>query len=401
VVQRRPPLAITPVKQQEQLEAVCDKCRAEGRFAFDTEFVMEDRFETEVCLIQIASRDSVAIIDPYLDLDLGSVWGLVVDRDVQTVVHAGQEDLALCVQHTGKTPHNVFDVQIAAGFTDQSYPLSLQKLVQTTLHVQLHKSRTLTDWRKRPLSAEQTRYAAEDVAYLLEARERLHNELERRDRLAWAREEFDRFEELSLYRRAEEEKLLRLKGSGALKGRQLAVVRELLEWREALAKRFNRPVRTVLKDHLLVEIARLELDSFQAVRDLRGLNLGDRHVHSLCRAVKKAVKTPREKWPTLAPRESESSKDAPVIALATAVIRGYCLEAGVAYGLVASKRSILELVNHVAKGRPANRKEIELLNGWRGQAVGAMLEDVLSGRSVITIEARDRERFVRVAKGDR
>lgn len=399
--QRRQPPEIDEIRQQRQIDAVCQRCRDEGRFAFDTEFVMEDRFETELCLLQIATGDSVSIIDPYLELDLGPIWDLVSDPTVETVVHAGQEDLALCVQHTGQAPRRIYDVQIAAGFADQSYPLSLQKLVQTTLHIRLHKSRTLTDWRKRPLSQEQIRYAAEDVAYLLPASKKLHEELVRRNRLDWAGEEFAGFEDVSLYRKAEQEKLLRIKGSGALQGRQLAIVRELLEWREALAKRFNRPVRIVLKDHLLVEIARLELCSFQGVRDLRGLNLSDKHVQSLCRAVGKAMRLPREQWPTLAPRESESAKDAPVIALITAVIRGYCLENGVAYGLVASKRSIFELVSHLAKNRPPGREDVELLNGWRGQAVGAMLEDVLSGRRVIQIEACGRERLVRIVKDSR
>jgi ribonuclease D len=351
--------------------------------------------------LQVATSDAVSIIDPYLELDLRPVWSLVSDAAVETVVHAGQEDLALCVQHTGEAPRRIYDVQIAAGFADQSYPLSLQKLVQTTLHIRLHKSRTLTDWRKRPLSEEQVRYAAEDVAYLLPVSDKLHEALVQRNRLEWAREEFARFEDVSLYRQAEEEKLLRLKGSGALEGRQLAIVRELLEWREGLAKRFNRPVRTVLKDHLLIEIARLELNSFRAVRDLRGLNLGDRHVQSLCRAVSKAMRTPRQQWPTLLPRESESAKDAPVVALVTAVIRSYCLQHGVAYGLVASKRSILELVNHFAKNRPPGRENVELLNGWRGQAVGAILEDVLSGRRLIQIQAHDRDRLVRVLDGER
>ncbi len=401
MAQRRSPPEINEIGQQRQLDALCHRCREEGRFAFDTEFVMEDRFETELCLLQIATSDSVSIIDPYLGLDLRPIWGLVSDASVETVVHAGQEDLALCVQHTGEAPRRICDVQIAAGFADQSYPLSLQKLVQTTLHVRLHKSRTLTDWRKRPLSEEQIRYAAEDVAYLLPVAEKLHQELVRRNRLEWAREEYVRFEDVSVYRRADEEKLLRLKGSGALKGRQLAIVRELLEWREALAKRFNRPVRAVLKDHLLVEIARLELHSFRAVRDLRGLNLGDKHVQSLCRAVGKAMRMPRQEWPTLTPRESESAKDAPVIALVTAVIRSYCLQHGVAYGLVASKRSILELVNHFAKDRPPKREDAELLHGWRGQAIGAILEDVLSGRRLIQVHARNRERLVRVLNGER
>ena len=118
------------VERQTELDDLARRCRAAERFAFDTEFVMEDRFEAEVCLVQVATKDDVAIVDPLLDLDLSALWALVADPTVETVVHAGQEDLGLCVQHTGATPRAVFDVQIAAGLAGYDYPLSLQKLVQ-------------------------------------------------------------------------------------------------------------------------------------------------------------------------------------------------------------------------------------------------------------------------------
>lgn len=383
---RQPSNDIIAVEGQAQLEEVCRECRALGQFAFDTEFVMEDRFEPEVCLIQIAAGPVVAIVDPFLDLNLRPVWDLVSDAHVETVVHAGQEDLAFCVQHTGQVPRGAYDVQIAAGLAGYDYPLNLQKLVQNTLHVRLHKSKTLTDWRRRPLSPEQVRYGAEDVCHLLQVREKLDQRLSQRNRLPWVREEFERFEQMPLYRRAEEDKLLRVKGSGSLKGRQLAVVREVLAWRETAAERLNRPVRAVLKDHLLVEIAKLELCSAGEIRDLRGLNLSDRLVRALCEVVVDALNTPREQWPALRPRDTETPKESALIALATAVIRGYCLEHGIAYSLLASQKSIRELVRHCTKGRPANRADVSLLNGWRGQTVGAVLEELLAGRRSVHVE---------------
>lgn len=387
---------IITVDRQAQIDEICHTCRAEGRFAFDTEFVMEDRFEPEVCLIQIATEASLAIVDPFLELNLQPVWELACDAQVETVVHAGQEDLALCVLHTGKVPNRVYDVQIAAGLAGFDYPLSLQKLIQTTLHMRLHKSKTLTDWRKRPLTAAQISYGAEDVCHLLEVRRILHERLSQRNRLAWAQEEFSRFERMSLYRRAEEEKLTRLKGSGALKGRQLAVVRELLAWREEAAERLNRPLRAVLKDHLLVEIAKLELCTFEEIRDLRGLNLSDKLVRSLGQVVAEALKTPREKWPTPPPRDTETPKEGALTALVTAVIRSYCFEHDVSYGLAASKKSIHELIRHCTKGRPASRADVDLLNGWRGKAVGTMLEELLSGRRTIHVDPAEGDCRIRV-----
>ncbi len=396
-MRRRPPSPyVTTIKRQTQIEEVCGECRAQGRFAFDTEFIMEDRFEPEVCLVQIATESSVAVIDPFLDLDLRPVWELVCDEQVETVVHAGQEDLGLCVQHAGKAPRRIYDVQMAAGFAGYDYPLSLQRLVQATLHFSLHKSKTLTDWRKRPLAPEQIQYGAEDVCYLLAVRQKLHERLSKWDRLDWLREEFSQLENISLYRQAEEEKLLRVKGAGALKGRQLAVVRELLEWREAAAKGLNRPARAMLRDHLLVQIAKLELHSFDEIRALRGINLSDRHVRALCRVVEKALKIPSERWPTPTPRETETPKEQALISLATAVIRGYCLEHEMAYGLAASKKSIRELIGHCTRAHPPDRGDVELLNGWRGRTVGAMLEELLAGRRAIRVESLQGERLIRL-----
>jgi ribonuclease D len=389
---------IVSVTNQEQVDEICRAARRDGRFAFDTEFVMEDRFEPEVCLIQIATEDGVALIDPFLRIDLAPVWALVGDEQVETVVHAGQEDLGLSVQHGGQAPRRVYDVQVAAGLAGYDYPLSLQKLVQATLHIRLHKAKTLTDWRRRPLSSSQISYGAEDVCHLLAVRRKLHERLEKRNRVDWAREEFARFEDLALYRRATEEKLIRLKGAGALNGRQLAIVHELLVWREALAERLNRPIRAVLKDHLLVEIARLELRSFREIRDLRGLNLADRDVRALGQVVEMALRMPSEQWPVPAPRQIETPREAALTALTTAVIRGYCLEHDIAYSLAASKRTIQELVRHFTKGRPSDRGEVELLNGWRGQTVGAILEDVLAGRRDVRIESVDGAPLVRVSK---
>lgn len=361
---------------------------------------MEDRFEAEVCLVQIATQSSVAVIDPFLDLDLRPIWQLVCDDRVETVVHAGQEDLGLCVQHTGKAPRRIYDVQIAAGFAGHDYPLSLQRLVQVTLHIRLHKSKTLTDWRKRPLAPGQIKYGAEDVCYLLAVREKLHERLSKWDRLDWLREELSQLEDTSLYRQTEEEKLLRVKGAGALKGRQLAVVRELLGWREAVAKGLNRPARVMLKDHLLVQIAKLELCSFDEIRALRGINLSDRNVRALCRVVERALKAPSDRWPTPTPRETETPKEAALISLATAVIRGYCLEHEMAYGLAASKRSIRELIGYCTGGRPPDRADVGLLNGWRGRTVGAMLEELLAGRRAIRVESLQGERLIRLVSFD-
>ena len=397
MARRTSPPEPTLIKRQTQIKDLCARCGEEERFAFDTEFVMEDRYESDICLIQIATKQQVWIIDPFLGLDLSGIWGLVADGQIETVVHAGQEDLALSVQHCGRVPRRIFDAQIAAGLVGLDYPMSLQRLVQATLHVRIHKSKTLTDWRRRPLTASQISYGAEDVVHLLGVHETLCDRLTKLARLDWATEEFQRFEDMTFYRRAEEDKITRVKGAGALTGRQLAIVHELLGWRESFAQRVNRPVRTVLKDHLLVEIAKHAMTEFAEIRSLRGLNLGDRDVHALCRVVKKALAIPSEDWPTPRPREHETPREASLVALITAVIRGYCLENELAYALAATQKAIKGLVR--ARDGRAGRSDndVELLSGWRGQSLGKVVDDVLAGRRAVRINWNNGEPIVGVS----
>jgi ribonuclease D len=397
-VQKKPTEPVI-IDEPAGVRRLCDEIAAAGTFAFDTEFVMEDRFEPELCLVQIATPDTVAIIDPLAGLDLAGVWALVCDPSVETVVHAGQEDFGLCAQQCGKAPRNIFDVQIAAGLISPDYPLSLQKLTQSTLHVRLHKSKTLTDWRRRPLTTAQIRYAADDVCHLLAIRRIIGTRLSKLRRTEWATEEFQAFEDLALYDRVEEDKLRRLKGSGSLGSRQLSVLRELLRWREKLAETRNRPARTVVRDHLLIEIAKLELTVPREVQDLRGVSVSEKDLKNLCRAVRAGLDTPEDQWPARTPRDNESAGEAALSALLSAVLQSYCLREQIAYGLAATKKSIQQLIKHRAGEQRGKTAEVDLLHGWRGKAVGKMLDDILAGKRLLKVGTANGQPAVEVVPG--
>lgn len=374
------------IDEQRDIDEVCSRCREEGRFAFDTEFVMEDRFEPEVCLVQVAHSGGSFLIDPLSGLDPSPVWSIVANPAVETIVHAGQEDLAIAFRATQAIPRNTFDLQIAAGMVGPDYPVSLQKLVQSFLHIRLHKSKTLTDWRKRPLTQGQLRYAAEDVAHLLEIRDRIAKSLDKLGRSHWAAEEMKKFEEPTLYVRAEEDKVLRLKGAGSLEPRELSVLQELVRWREEVGEQVNRPVRTVVKDYLLVEIARVGITKPSEVRDLRGVNVAERHLKSLCEAVERGMRRPKVDWPKPVRRHVETPREAALTAFLTAVIRDFATEQNIAYGLLATKKSIQQLIARAGGPSHNSDEPVDLLQGWRGEAVGKLLEDLLAGQVGIFID---------------
>lgn len=382
----RSKIQLVAVERQDQVDEVCAQCRRHGRFAYDTEFVMEDCFESEVCLIQIATESSVAIIDPLLDLDIQGIWELVCDTHVETVVHAGQEDLNLGARHTGRPPRRIFDLQIAAGLVGFDYPISLQRLVQSIRHVRLHKSKTLTDWRRRPLTSAQVHYGAEDVAHLLALHDELKTRLQALKRTAWAAEEFAACEHASLYNPTRVDRVARLKGTASFKGQQLATVGELVAWREALARKLNRPARVILRDHLVVEIAKHAIKDVRELRELRGMNLSGAHARALCGVVDASLHIPESKWPAVRIQEFETPREATLVSLSTAVVRSFCLDNNLAYSLAATQKSIRELVRHCTGSQSCDRNGIKLLSGWRSKAVGEMLEKVLAGRGTIHVE---------------
>ncbi|MHC4236427.1 MAG: ribonuclease D, partial [Planctomycetota bacterium] len=381
-----------------QLHSLCDRLAQAGCFAFDTEFIMEAAYQSIVCLIQTATHSEVTLIDPLSGLNTEPFWDLVTDPSVEVVLHAAAEDLALCQQVTGKTPANVFDVQVAAGLVSRDYPLSLGRLVQSMLGVRLHKTQTLTDWRRRPLTDAQRMYAVEDVAYLPAIHRLLVERLQEDDRLDWAREEFARFESPATYEPPKQDRLRRLKGTGSLDRRGLAVASELLEVRDRLAQEYNRPARAVLRDHLLIEIARHRWTLPQKIRSLRGLHLRATAIEQLAEAVKRGSALPREQWPVPPVATERSPREVVLATLVTAVLRDACLAHEISFGLTANKQSVEQLVHANTR---STADVSPLSRGWRASLLGPMLSDVLHGRAVIRVMGDGRDTRLEVKANDR
>jgi ribonuclease D len=343
----------------------------------------------------VATDQRTALIDPLAGLDDRPFWRLIADPALEKIVHAGIEDVGLCVQRTGELPRNVFDLQIAAGMIGLDYPLSLLKLARATVGARLHKSQTLTDWRQRPLTEAQLHYAREDVAHLPGAHRFIVKRLTKLGRMDWAREEFERFERPETYRRGEEEALLRLKGARTLSPRGLAIARELMKVREALAERFNRPPRVFLKDHLLVEIARHEWTTVNEIRGLRGVQLATGAVRDLAEAAQRGLNSPPESWPRQEPLDMDTPQEGNLMALVTAVIGVWCYEHELAYGLVCSKQTIRELVRTFTREDAAD--DGPLSRGWRSRTIGKLLHEFFAGKKRLGI-ARQEKGFELVIK---
>lgn len=375
------PLIATP----EALGELVDHIRASGRFAFDTEFVSEETYEPVLCLVQVATDSRLAVVDPLKVGDLAPFWDAVIDPSIGVIMHAAGEDLRICRLRTGTVPRRVFDVQIAAGLVGFGYPLSLGNLVHQTLKVSLPGGETRTDWRRRPLSDAQLKYALDDVRHLLELADLLGSRLAGLGRTEWAEGEFAAFLH-GIEHRSEEDRWRRLSGLHLLNRRGLEVARRLSEWRVEDARRANRPIRSVLRDDLLVAIAKRQPGTrkdLEALRDFNRPQLLSR-AGEILGVVAAAQAVAADDLPEAAGRHDDGPGLAMVVSLLTATLSQACAQGKVAVGLAGGSNDLKDLVRWYNEGGDPARTPV-LLQGWRDEVCGRTLLDVLSGRRALRI----------------
>jgi ribonuclease D len=366
-----------------------------GRIAFDTEFMGEGRYRTLLCLIQLAVADGeggerIEIVDPLAGQLAGEPLARVLaDPSVELVVHAGRQDIALLRRAFGCQISNVFDTQVAAGFLGMGAQCSYDTLLTEVLGIRLSKSASFTRWDARPLSAEQLEYAREDVVHLTALALELQRRLQQTGRLRWAREECEFLERVSDERDLERvfERLPRVRGlSAASQG----VARELVAWRERTAAERDKPVQSVLGDAALVEIAKRKPSSLRKLEEIRGVaqNSLRRRGEELLRTVQQGLQRAQQPLPASSRPPQPQPDDAPLIALAEALVRARAREAEVAYELLASRADLQAIVTtrrHRSGPDGSSEADVRTLRGWRRELVGEELLALLDGRVSLSV----------------
>jgi len=371
------------------VRAAAETARRRGRLGIDTEFMSEGRYRALLCLVQVAVDDPdggpeprIILIDALDDADSEPLAQLLAHPEIEVVLHAGRQDVAILRRAWRTEINNIFDTQIAAGFAGASAQAGYGNLLGQILGRRVGKTASYTRWDARPLTPEQLSYAAEDVAHLLELADELQRRLRGTGRLGWAREECVRLE-AATDERDPETAWERLPRAGQLDPRARAVAKELAAWRERTASAEDRPVGSVLADPALVEIAKRQPSKLGALEHIRGIHPSG--IRRRGQAILDAIEAGREAAPI--PREPARERfdpaDAPLIALAEALLRARAAEAGLAYELIAS-RSELEVIIGAAR-RSDPEPEVRTLEGWRSELVGADLRDLLAGRDALAV----------------
>ena len=346
----------------------------------DTEFLREKTYYPQLCLIQVATEEHIACIDPLAIADLNPILDLIYNPETTVVFHAASQDLELLYLLRNSLPTRVFDTQLAAtvlGYGDQ---IGYGNLVKKCLDIDLDKAHSRTDWTQRPLDPAQIDYAADDVRYLRDVYKLLYQQLEQKNRFHWLDEDFANLVNPDTYRIDPDSMWRKIKGAGRLKGIQLAILQKLAAWREQRAVKSNRPRRWILKDDVLIDLAKLAPDSIEKFGLIRGLESGtvDRHGKVLLDEIKQAKALPKDQWPIFKKTQPLTNQQDAIVDALMALLRKYCDDQSIAPVAVASRKDIERMVG--------GETDLALLQGWRNEIVGHHLDAFLSGKLSITAD---------------
>ncbi|MGR9109108.1 MAG: ribonuclease D, partial [Gammaproteobacteria bacterium] len=350
-----------------------------GWLAVDTEFLRENTYFPKFCLLQVANADRAACIDPLAIEELKPIFDVLYDPRITKVFHSGRQDLEIFFNIRGSLPGPLFDTQLAApllGFTEQ---ISYAALVAEMLGVDLAKSHTRTDWGKRPLSRAQINYAGNDVFYLARVYLEMFEKLSALGRLDWLADDFDALLDPENYRNPPDKAWQKIRGSQHLNNESLSILQSLADWRERTASQGDIPRNWVIKDEVLINIARMKPSRTDELESLRGLHERSfkRYGKQICEIVAKARNIPPVTQGIKPKSTNKSAQQEVLVNLLSGVVHQIALEHSLSAGTLAPRKELDQLIS----GNPDSK----LLKGWRKAIIGEALVSILRGETVISI----------------
>jgi ribonuclease D len=373
------------ITSQSELAELVQDLSKEPFLAFDTEFVSEHTYRSHLCLVQVAAPGILAVIDALEVPELVPFWELLAEEGRTTVVHAGREELGFILHAIGTRPSSLFDVQVAAGLVDHDYPAGYAALCRRILGVSASKGETRTDWRQRPLSEAQLEYALDDVRHLERLWKNLEDRLNHLGRSEWMLEEMASWQD-DVTESFERKRWRRVSGLNGLSRRELAVARELWHWRDRLAEERNMPPKRVLRDDLLVELAKRKNADEREIRAIRGMQRSDfRHIiEDISRAIANGLTLPADQCPGGERHQAPPPQLAMLGQFLATAIAGLCRQMSIAPSLVGTASDMRDLLAFKLGYRPSEDPPT-LARGWRATLVGGIVDDLLEGRSALRI----------------
>lgn len=363
------------VETNEQLTNLCRQLEDSAWLAVDTEFIRENTYYPEFCLLQIANDAVAACVDPLAIDDLSDLLSLLYNPSIVKVFHAARQDLEIFYHRWQKIPTAVYDTQLAATLTGLGDQPGYAATVKAVLGVELDKAHVRTNWRKRPLDEGQIRYALNDVVYLGRLYQKIVAQLTGLGRENWLDDDFQILTDPATYQNLPDMQWKRIRGQQKLRGKQLAVLKQLAAWRERRAVKKNKPRQWITSNENLLQLARRmprDLSQILRINDL-DKNFANRFGEELLALIEDASATPPEEWPQETDRFPRLTPQQEALAdLLMCTLRVRASEHNINPTSIASRGDIDKLT--------AGDRSPEVLSGWRNKVVGKDLLRVLEGR---------------------
>jgi ribonuclease D len=375
---------MTLITTTDALQQLCDLCTNQPYIALDTEFIRENTWFPQLCLIQVAFEEHVYLIDPLApQIDLNPFYHQVLlNESVLKIFHSARQDIEIFLNHTKEIIRPIFDTQVAAMVCGYGDSVSYENLVKSILNKNLNKQHRYSHWAHRPLTVGQLEYAALDVTYLGPLYENLKKRLQENQRELWLKEELTLLANPLVYRTHPTEMWKKLKPRTSDR-KFLNILKHLAAWREQKAMSVNKPRAKIVKDEVLLEVATLTPSSandFKKIRSLGHQSLHKNDMEEMLQVVQEALQKPEEEWPEpLEKDEHLNSNKKPVLELLKVLLQERCQHYGVAERLVATKDELVCFI----KGK---HEDLPLLSGWRFEVFGKQALDLLQGKLALKLK---------------
>lgn len=348
---------------------------APDRVAVDTEGASFHRFVDRIYLLQISTASANAILDPLTIGKPQRLGELLESTRSETVFHDADYDLRLLFQDYGWHSRHLFDTRIAAQLLGIR-AFGLAALLERYLGLKLDKKHQRADWSMRPLPQDMLDYATQDTMYLLPLRDKLADELERAGRWEWAREEFERLEGTRWDHDSSIDAYQRIKGARDLTRRELAILRELVAWRDGVAREMDRATFRVAGNETLLELARVAPRTVDGLREIRGMPRGviERRGASVLDAIARGLAVPDDQLPRF-PRAPRWDRD-PEFETRVNRLRGVRETVAQRLGLDPGFLISRERLEAIARKRPTSLDELgqaDDLRRWQIEVMGTEL----------------------------
>ena len=348
------------------IDIVSDALFNQNPVAIDTEFMREKTYFAKLCLVQVATIDSIYCIDTLSKLNLEKFWKSLSSS--YCIFHSARQDLEILFHTANILPKKIFDTQIAASILGYPHQISYKLLVEKLCGKKLKKAHTRANWEKRPLTEEMIKYAAEDVQFLLEIHSKLYEKLRDQDRLKWAEEDFEKLNSKSLYALNKEAMSKKLKTPNSMHGQEKRTFKLFSQWRELEAIKKNLPRKWIIKDKTIIEIIKKRIREKSELKDIKSIpkTVVEEHGTQILKIMENMSDTKKIDFGIMRANEKQKRD----VSEAQNKVKIISKNLGVEPELIATKKEIKNFI--------LGEENVRFMHGWRYENFGRRLLELIN-----------------------